>query len=192
MTDIYNSLQLLTVLSPFFLSIFFILISIFNKSIKGVIYLGGVLIGSLVWKIIQLISDGGNTTSNPVCSFYFMGSFPSYNSYFISFTAIYILTPMIVNENINWGLFTFFLTLMGLDSYFYTTNNCGNSGWGPAVGMLIGIICGGIWYAIFKGAGLSDLLYFDEISSDKQSCSRPDRQTFKCKVYKKGVLVNTL
>jgi len=191
MTDIYNSLQLLTVLSPFFLSIFFILISIFNKSIKGVIYLGGVLIGSLIWKLIQVIS-GVPQSKNPSCSFYFMGSFPSYNSYFISFTAIYILLPMITNNNINWGLFTFFLTLMGLDSYFYTTNKCSNSGWGPAVGMLIGIICGGIWYAIFKGAGLSEMLFFDEISSNKQSCSRPNRQTFKCKVYKKGVLVNTL
>ena len=64
MTDIYNSLQLLTVLSPFFLSIFFILISIFNKSIKGLIYLGGVLIGSLVWKIIQVIS-GVSQSKNP-------------------------------------------------------------------------------------------------------------------------------
>ena len=48
------------------------------------------------------------------------------------------------------------------------------------------------WYNILKITGNDSLLYYDEYVSDKVACSRPEKQTFKCAVYKNGELLKTI
>ena len=56
---------------------------------------------------------------------------------------------------------------------------------------LTGFLLGAIWYTIFHSAGYDSLLYFDELQSNAVRCSRPEKQTFKCSVYKNGQLIST-
>ena len=53
-------------------------------------------------------------------------------------------------------------------------------------GMSFGVLITSIMYATGNGK----YMFFNETSSDKEICSMPKKQTFKCAVYKNGELVN--
>ena len=42
------------------------------------------------------------------------------------------------------------------------------------------------------GTELKGYLYINEINSNKEVCSMPSKQQFKCKVYKDGALVGNI
>jgi hypothetical protein len=192
-----TTVQFITILSPFFLAFFMLLISLFNKNVKGFIYLGGVLLGSFIWKLFNGLFtnhlDSSTTPSPGLCSLIpsITGSV-SYNSYFICFTMIYVFLPMFITNQTNWGLIIFFLSLFCSDAYFSIQSGCYKDGWGPAIGAIIGIICGIMWFELFYQTQLSELLYFNDLTSNKESCSRPQKQNFKCSVFKDGKLVGTM
>jgi len=99
---------------------------------------------------------------------------------------------MFITNQTNWGLIIFFLALFFSDAYFSVISGCYKDGWGPTIGALIGIICGAMWFELFHQSKLSQLLYFNDLTSNKESCSRPQKQNFKCSVYKDGQLVGTM
>ena len=45
---------------------------------------------------------------------------------------------------------------------------------------------------IIDQSGHKDLLFFNEIASDKAICEKPTRKTFKCQVFKNGQLIKTM
>jgi hypothetical protein len=45
--------------------------------------------------------------------------------------------------------------------------------------------------AIIYSSPISGYLFINQTSSDKEVCSMPSKQTFKCSVYKNGELVNS-
>ena len=51
-----------------------------------------------------------------------------------------------------------------------------------------GVIAGLIMY----GSELKSYLYINEINTNKEVCSMPSKQQFKCKVYKDGTLVGNM
>ena len=118
-------------------------ISIFNQNIKGFVYIGGALIGSFIWMMFKGSSYGkGDVSELPaICSIIpNISNFPSYNSYFIAFTATYVLLPMLISSQLNWGLIAFFITLLVLDGYFHNKINI----WDIAAGALMIKEAGGI------------------------------------------------
>jgi hypothetical protein len=62
---------------------------------------------------------------------------------------------------------------------------------GIILGALVGLLLGSGWYALLKGSGNPQLLYFEEVSNGN-ACSRPSKQKFKCSVYKNGKLIKNL
>ena len=60
------------------------------------------------------------------------------------------------------------------------------------LGSVIGFSIAIIWVYMLKSSGNSSLLYYDDLVSNKQSCSRPSNEQFKCAVYKNGELLNTI
>jgi hypothetical protein len=77
-----------------------------------------------------------------------------------------------------------------MDTVTKTTYMCTDYG-GIALGSLVGVIGGSIWYSIFNIMELNDLLYFNELQSNNVICKRPSKQTFKCSVYKNGKLISS-
>ena len=56
--------------------------------------------------------------------------------------------------------------------------------------VLSGIFLGGVIAGlIMYGTSLKGYLYINEINSNKEVCSMPSKQQFKCKVFKDGTLV---
>ena len=80
--------------------------------------------------------------------------------------------------------------MFAIDASAKVTNKCTTVG-GVIIGALVGFLLGALWYTVFHMVGADNLLYFEETQSNGIRCERPDKQTFKCSVYKNGQLVNS-
>ena len=61
---------------------------------------------------------------------------------------------------------------------------------GILISAVIGFIMGFIWFSIVIGTKNPKLLFFSS-EGGEPICSRPSKQTFKCKVYKNGEVIHT-
>ena len=191
-----NMLQLFAALSPLLLGFFLVMSSLFNQNLKGLIYLAGVLMASvinifLMNQIKSPVSDKASLSCNLV-DLPFITEFnsPAPSSLFIAFTIAYLVLPMKYNNNMNYVILASLLGLFGIDAITKIQNNCTTVG-GSFLGALVGFILGSIWYTLFHVSGYDSLLYFDELESNNVTCSRPSKQTFKCSVYKNGELISS-
>ncbi len=58
--------------------------------------------------------------------------------------------------------------------------------------VLLGAASAALIVTLMYAGGSGKYLYFNEVSSDKEMCYQPSKQTFKCKMYKDGELVGQL
>ena len=186
-----------TALSPILLGFFLVVVSIFNQDPKGLVYLGGVLVGSFFWLIMLFLvknpSDENAADSCNLINWPFnitAYNNPNYSSYFIAFTLAYLLLPMYFNKQMNWMVLIFLLVLFFADAYSNVVKKCTPSS-GPFLGGIVGLLTGALWFTFFHATGNDQLLYFQELLSNNVICKRPEKQTFKCAVYRKGELVSS-
>jgi hypothetical protein len=195
-----NIFQFIAALAPLILGFFMIMISVFNQDIKGIIYLAGILISTVInFMALHMIKHKRDDIegSSEVCDLIHLPfnlsdyNIPSLNSVLLTFTFVYLIMPMVASNQMNYALIIFLSGMIVVDAISKIMNKCTNIG-GVLIGCLLGGIMGAIWYIIFKAAGLNSLLYFNTGDNDKLYCSRPKNQTFKCAVYKNGEIIKTL
>lgn len=192
-----NMLQLFSAMSPLLLGFFLVMSSLFNQNLKGIVYLAGVLIASVI-NIFLMNQIGSEVSPNAALSCNLVNFFPVLTKYdspaptslFIAFTIAYLVLPMYYNSQINYVVLAALLCLLSLDAVTKISNNCTKSG-GTILGTLVGFVLGAAWYTLFHVSGYDSLLYFDELQSNKVMCSKPSKQTFKCNVYKGGNLISS-
>ncbi len=63
---------------------------------------------------------------------------------------------------------------------------------GIFLGGLIGLLLGTVWFCMFYLTDNKKILFFNELVSNNVVCNRPEKQKFKCAVYKNGKLLKTL
>jgi hypothetical protein len=191
-----NMLQLFSAFSPLLLGFFLIMSSLFNQNLKGIVYLAGVLIASVIniFLMNQIDSkiDPNFALSCNIIDIPYLTNFnsPAPTSLFIAFTIAYLVLPMYYNNQINYIVLASLLCLLALDAITKISNKCTTSG-GSILGTLVGFVLGASWYTLFHQSGYDSLLYFDELQSNKVMCSKPSKQTFKCSVYKGGTLISS-
>jgi len=194
--NLSNLIQLFSTLSPILIGFFFIMLSIVNQSVKGLIYISGALIASVINLILMnVVRSPSNVSASAVCNLIelpFMTRYnsPSMSSMFIAFTLAYIILPMKINNQVNYGIIISLLLALGLDGLTKIQNGCTNM-MGTILGMVVGLILGALWFSLFHITGNDDLLYFNELKSNSVVCKKPSKQTFKCSVYKNGQLVSS-
>jgi len=194
-----NIFQFIAALAPLILGFFMIMISVFNQDIKGIIYLAGILISTVVNVVLlnMVKSERKPDENSDSCDLIHLPfnlseyNIPSLNSVLLTFTFVYLIMPMIASNQMNYALIIFLSGMIIIDAISKIMNKCTNIA-GILIGCLLGGIMGILWYTIFKAAGLNSLLYFNASDSDKLYCSRPKNQTFKCAVYKNGEIIKTL
>jgi hypothetical protein len=125
----------------------------------------------------------------------------TYSTYILSFTLMYLIMPMIMisSQNkinaINYGVLGFFIFYIILDLGIKLRLSCLNNLFSGLVlgDILSGLFLGGIIAGpIMYGTNLKKYLYINEINSNKEVCSLPNKQQFKCQVYKDGTLVGNI
>jgi hypothetical protein len=116
---------------------------------------------------------------------------PAYNSMYITFTLIYLLMPMVYMSKVNYPVIIGILTILLIDAVTKVLKGCTNF-MGILLGCMVGLVLGILWFIVFYASDNKDMLFFNVDASNKVICSRPEKQTFKCKVYKNGELISTL
>lgn len=191
-----NIIDLIVILSPYFINFFFLLISLINRDLKGLIYVvGGILSALFGISIRPIINQKLDQNADPVCRIFDTGFNSQYNSpssttLFYGYTIMYLLMGMIENNTWNYILLPFTLLMIG-DIYITKKYNCSNY-LGIFVGLVIGLLFGILYYMVFKLSGLNKLLFFSKDEKNSVQCSKPSKQHFKCSVYKNGVLVKDM
>jgi len=185
----------LSMISPFLVVLLFVFISIINSNLKGFIYLLGIfLLFFLVLLFQNVLRFKRPEDASPYCQvFQFpfpLHGVPSFNSAIFMFTIIYLFLPMLMNEIMNLPLLIILLLLYAMDCVIKSGNKC-TTPIGIVMGSFVGLIWGLMWYFLIQSQH-SELLYYDDLISNKIACSRPSQQQFKCSVYKNGELLKTL
>jgi hypothetical protein len=195
-----NVVQLFSIFAPLFLGTFLVLVSVFNQNIKGIIYLSGVLLASVIsYAISSMIGSAPlenesqicNIMESPIIPSQYRFNIPNYNSMFISFTLIYLLLPMLSNNQINFWIIGVIVSIFSVDAYVKLTHFC-TVPRGITIGAIIGLTLGAVWYFILKLNSFESLLFFHDLTSNNVVCKRPSNQTFKCSVYKNGQVLQDL
>jgi hypothetical protein len=191
-----NILKLLSLMSPVLLVFFMVMLSLFNQDIKGIVYLGGVLIAAMVNVMVAAqIGTEPDPAASVVCSVFSLPGMPAHtspcaSSLIVAFTIAYLILPMFFNKTMNYAVIVALLCLFGLDARTKVASLCTPTA-GVVLGGLLGFMMGAAWFTLFHASGLDSLLYFNTYSSNKVFCEKPAKQTFKCRVYKNGQLVSS-
>ena len=178
--------------------------SVINQDFKVIIYLLGTSISSLINVFFMyLIKSERPDDASPFCnvfSFPFTKNpnaserydTPSMTSMFIAFTLAYIWLPMTFNppNTVNLPLVISLSSLLVIDIIAQSNQKC-TSFLGSFLGSLIGFVMGAGWYSIVNTSGYKSLLYYSDFTGNKTICRRPQKQYFKCDVYKNGRLLQT-
>jgi len=124
----------------------------------------------------------------------------TYSTYILSFTLMYFFLPMLMvsKQNhvnaVNYGVLAFFIAYIVLDLFIKNSLQCFPSIVSQAV---IGSLIGGLFFGgivagvIMYGSSLRGYLFINETNNNKEVCSMPSKQQFKCSVYKNGELVGS-
>ena len=122
-----------------------------------------------------------------------------FGTYLLSFTLFYFLTPMILLtidsgvDSINYIIVLFFMCYIFLDLTMKKQMGCtaNITNVGIIGNFLSGTLLGSGLSALLYTSPIRNLLYVSEINSDKEVCSMPSKQKFKCRVFKNGELVGS-
>jgi hypothetical protein len=194
-------LQLLSSLSPLYLSVFFILSSISNGDMKWTMFLAGLIFLVFIFSLAAMTTDAkfdktiGSAFYKRECNFvsfpYGLSDYtiPNFNSTALSFIFAYIYLPMVQFESYNLVLLSIIMVMFFIDAVTKVMNGC-TPIVGVLMGMAVGWVVGYLWYLIVAGAN-NNLIYFNNTNTNP-ICSRPNNQTFKCKVYKNGEIIHTM
>jgi hypothetical protein len=184
-----------SMISPFLVVLLFVFISIINSNLKGFIYLLGIFFLFFLILLFQNVLNWSlPSDSSPYCSvFYFpmpLHGVPSFNSSIFIYTIVYLFLPMYMNDIMNLPLLIILLILYAVDCVIKNGNKC-TTPIGIVLGSFVGMVWALMWYYLIQTQN-PELLYYDDLISNKIACSKPSQQKFKCSVYKNGELLKTL
>jgi len=214
MSDLQNALfdnitqicYSLSFYSPIIICVSIVLFSMFTSSI-GKAFAFFVCIAIITF--IRIIVFKGLNTLEPnqipsICSTglseLFIPQDITYSTFILTFTMMYLITPMIMisTQNkmnfINYRILAFFLAYIALDLFVKNQLNCIQLFSSLVIGdILSGLFLGAVISGIIMyGSTLKSYLYINEINTNKEACSRPSKQQFKCRVFKDGTLIGNM
>jgi len=206
-----NIFSSLSFYSPIIICVSVIVFSIFTSSIeKAFVFFVWIFIITfiriIVFKGLKSNQDSSLREEIPaICltglSEIFIPKDVTYSTYVLTFAMMYFIMPMIMVsiQNkvniINFGVLGFFLAYIALDLFIKKSRACIPAFFSVLVigdilsGIFLGAVISGL---IMYGSSLKGYLYINEINSNKEVCSMPSKQQFRCNVYKDGTLVGNL
>ena len=193
---LYQPLNLLIFLS-FYSSIIIASIvtsmSFIFQNFKGFIYLGFLLASCVIRHFLYVYSNATPSINDgTICSAIQYSKYgnPSFNAFVGSFTTMYISFPMFANSSPNFWVFSVLLVYLFLDVFIKFYKGCFINKVDLFLNILLGSTLSALFIVAMYSGNSGKYLFFNEISSDKEVCSMPKKQTFKCSLYKNGELIS--
>lgn len=200
---IFNSLSFY---SPIIICVSIIVFSIFTSTIeKALVFFLWIFIITFIRIIIFKGFSSGVVEDIPeICTTglteMFIPKDVTYSIYILTFTMMYLLMPMIMisvqkNVNaINYGILSFFIVYIMLDLFIKKSLTCIPTllSVGVITNILSGLFLGGLIAGlIMYGTAMKSYLYINEMNTNKEVCTMPSKQSFKCSVFKNGELISS-
>ena len=110
-------IQFISLITPYFIVFFFVILSILNSNIKGFIYLFGLLIIYAIISIFKNSLPPNNLSADKICTVLgkYHGNQPSFISALYTYTFIYMILPMSFNNTFNIPLIMLLLIIIFID-----------------------------------------------------------------------------
>jgi hypothetical protein len=190
-----NILTIVILYSPLLLALAMLFMTFIFQNFKGFIYLGFLLASCITREFIMLVSGKkANAGANNICNTvkYSIYGNSGFSIFVFSFTLFYLCMPMFLNKDVNYWIFGGILSYLLLDIGVRYTKRCITDVTDVLLNIVTGSAAGILIPGLMYAGGSSKYLFFNEISSNKEICSMPKKQQFKCNVYKNGELVSSL
>ena len=191
----FNIVVFLSFYSPIIIAISVLGMSFVFQNFKGFIYLGFLLGCCVVREYIYKMS-GSNPIINDrtICTSIQYSKYgnPTFSAFVFAFTIMYLCLPMFTNDAVNFWVFTVMLIYFFLDMFIKMYKGCIVKMGDLFLNVLLGLSSSALLVSLMYAGGSSKYLFFNEISSNKEMCSQPKKQTFKCQVFKDGTLVGNI
>ena len=201
--NIFNSLSFY---SPIIICVSIIVFSMFTGSIeKALVFFLWIFIITFIRIIVFKGLKNPVREMQDVCSTglseIFIPKDVTYSTYILAFTMMYFIIPMIMvstqnNINaINYRVLAFFIAYISLDLFIKNSYSCIPGIFSSVViadilsGVFLGSVIAGL---IMYGTTLKTYLFINEINTNKEVCSTPSKQQFRCSVYKDGTLIGNV
>jgi len=190
-------------LAPFILTCFFTLSSLFNQDFKGVVLLIGLLlacfVGSMVGNLfgnLDMFKTPSEGLTNEFCNMISLGHVSNISKLplgqvILSYIFIYLFMFISINKVFlqNIATLVFFPVLIASDGIWNASKGCFTP-YQIFAALFVGAAVASLWGWIIYRFGSPKIQYYIGFT-DKQVCSKPQRNTFKCNVYKNGKLLNS-
>lgn len=191
--NLISILYLFFRMAPFIIVSYFGLQSIFNQDLKGIVFLIGLLIVSvitvMIGNILPMQGTSGtdlNQYAKAICNQLTIGSSGPISKlplsqtvfgYTLGYLTYFITTNNLQSQNI--PTFIVLPLLIVADLFWSTSNGCSTSIM-LITSLILGGIFGTLWAMIIESTQMANLAYFSGISN-KDVCSRPTKSLYRCR-----------
>ena len=190
----FNIIVFLSFYSPIILAMCMVFLSFIFQNYKGFIYLG-FLLGCCIVRSFVYMSSGSAplVNDNTICTSVQYSKYgnATFSAFVFAFTIMYISLPMFSNGAPNFWIFLCLLVYFFLDMSIKMYKKCVVKMSDLFLNILLGLTSAGLIVTAMYAGGSGKYLFFNEVSSNKEICSMPSQQTFKCSVYKNGELIGS-
>jgi len=191
----FTSVVFLSFYSPIILALIITSLSFMFQNFKGFIYLG-FLIGICVVRNYVYLMAGSLPMDNDrtVCTSIQYSKYgnPTFSAFVFAFTIMYLSIPMFSSGAPNFWIFSGLVVYFFLDIFIKMYKKCIRKIGDLFLNILLGLASGAFIVSMMYIGGSSKYLFFNEVSSNKDICYQPSKQTFKCSVFKNGQLVSEM
>jgi len=192
----FNIVVFISFYSPIILAISVVGMSFVFQNFKGFIYLGFLLISCVLREYTyKYIAKASPTMSdNTICTSIQYSNYgnPSFSAFVFAFTLIYLSLPMFINDSVNFWIFSVLLAYFFIDMFIKIYKKCIVKIGDLFINVLLGLTLSAFFVSCMNWGGSAKLLFFNEVSSNKEICYQPKKQTFRCSVFKDGMLVGSI
>jgi hypothetical protein len=191
----FNMVVFLSFYSPIVLCVVMLSLSFVFQNFKGFIFLGILLAVSIARNWFYALNGSPiMTPDGTICTSIQYSKYgnSTFSAFVFAFTIMYILFPMFVNGDFNFYVLAGLLTYFFVDILIKINRKCTIEMNELFLNALVGITSAAAFVWLMYTGGSSKFLFFNEMSSNKEVCSMPKKQTFKCQVYKDGTLVGSI
>jgi len=191
----FNLIIWLSFYSPVILAVVMVVLSFIFQNYKGFIFLG-FLIGVSVLRNFIYMFNGSSITQNDktICTTIQYSKYgnSTFSAFVFAFTIMYLCIPMFSNGSVNYWIFSGLIVYFFSDLFIKIYKGCIIKISELFLNVLAGLASSALIVILMYAGGSSKFLFFNETQSNKEVCSMPKNQTFKCNVYKNGELIGNL
>lgn len=191
----FNLIVFISFYSPIILPIIMVWLTFVFQNFKGFIFLGFLICVCLLRYFIYMMSGSSPIQSDgTICTSVEYSKYgnATFSAFVFAFTIMYLSLPMFINSSVNYWVFSGLIIYFFLDLFVKWNKGCITKGAELFLNVLTGLVSSSIIVTLMYIGGSGKYLFFNETQSNKEVCSMPKNQTFKCNVFKNGELIGNL